>query len=560
MLAWVATFVGLRTGVRLSASNEYYAVRNDRNRSVDYMGQSMWSDLKLLNLPSELPELSHREFQATCAPRPENRVFCSRTLNMRSIKCLCYDMDYTIVNYNWRKWEELAYECTKSVLAGFGFPVDDLKFDDPDLVCRGLVIDSELGNFLKIDRHGYVRRAMHGSTRLSESQIDSVYGRMMIDLRHSRFSFLNTLFSVSEGVLYSQLVQKLDSGALFRDAVEPFDPSKVTSYATLYRAVSKALSRAHTHSSSSLKAKVLEDPSQFATREPEKLRAMLSDQRRAGKKIALITNSDWSYTNTMMEYVVDGQWRDYFDVVFASARKPSFFTPDRLPCYEILEDDRGAPLLKETMEPRLNGVYCGGSARLVEKLFDVSADELLYVGDHVFVDVNSVKASMRWRTALVVQELEPEIAAFRAEHLEKTRLDALFKRKDEVSARLNHLRCLLARYDNGDDDVIHDPAKATACRQHIAAHLSSIRALDAQIAPRVRHDGAAFNRHWGFMSRAGGDKSHLQRQIEKYADIYTASVTNLHDYTPYHYWRASAQALAHEPSDDDYSDEDDRYC
>ena len=35
----------------------------------------------------------------------------------------------------------------RSVLAGFGFPVDDLKFDDPDLVCRGLVIDSELGNF-----------------------------------------------------------------------------------------------------------------------------------------------------------------------------------------------------------------------------------------------------------------------------------------------------------------------------------------------------------------------------------------------------------------------------
>ena len=143
----------------------------------------------------------------------------------------------------------MAYECTKDVLAQLGFPVADLTFDDPDLACRGLVIDTERGNFLKIDRHGFVRRAMHGSVRLNASEIDVLYGRSQISLRDRRFSFLNTLFSVSEGVLYSQLVSKLDSGALVRDSSPPFDASRVAKYADLHRAVTKALSRAHGGSS-----------------------------------------------------------------------------------------------------------------------------------------------------------------------------------------------------------------------------------------------------------------------------------------------------------------------
>lgn len=48
---------------------------------------------------------------------------------------------------------------------------------------------------------------------------------------------------------------------------------------------------------------------------------------------------------------------------------------------------------------------------MVERLFHCEKDELLYIGDHIYTDVNMVKATMRWRTALVVQELEAEVAA-----------------------------------------------------------------------------------------------------------------------------------------------------
>ncbi|KAG5393104.1 hypothetical protein IGI04_023067 [Brassica rapa subsp. trilocularis] len=46
--------------------------------------------------------------------------------------------------------------------------------------------------------------------------------------------------------------------------------------------------------------------------------------------------------------------------------------------------------------------------------------------------------------------------------------------------------------------------------------------LDDKIGLMLESDGELFNRRWGFFSRAGlWDKSHLMRQIEKYADIYT---------------------------------------
>ncbi|MBL8738804.1 MAG: hypothetical protein JNL12_20410, partial [Planctomycetes bacterium] len=37
-------------------------------------------------------------------PPPERAVFCNRTLNMRSIKAVGFDMDYTLVHYDVQAW------------------------------------------------------------------------------------------------------------------------------------------------------------------------------------------------------------------------------------------------------------------------------------------------------------------------------------------------------------------------------------------------------------------------------------------------------------------------
>jgi len=90
-------------------------------------------------------------------------------------------------------------------LAKKGYPVEGLKLD-PDLVIRGLVLDKELGNVLKVDRFGIVRRAMHGTRLMDPAAIRSTYGLETINPRHEeRWYFLNTLFSISAANLYLQV-------------------------------------------------------------------------------------------------------------------------------------------------------------------------------------------------------------------------------------------------------------------------------------------------------------------------------------------------------------------
>ena len=70
--------------------------------------------------------------------------------------------------------------------------------------------------------------------------------------------------------------------------------------------------------------------------------------------------------------------------------------------------------------------------------------------------------------------------------------------------------------------------------------------VEAEITRLQWDDGSHVNRHWGYLTRAGhDDKSHIARQIEKYADVYCAKVTNLDAYTPFHHFRAAPVDLAH---------------
>ena len=88
-------------------------------------------------------------------PKPaSNRgIYVNRTLNLRSIRAIGYDMDYTLVHYRVAEWEERAFVHAQSRLAAEGWPVDDLVFD-PTGVIRGIAIDLEWGNLVKETRFG----------------------------------------------------------------------------------------------------------------------------------------------------------------------------------------------------------------------------------------------------------------------------------------------------------------------------------------------------------------------------------------------------------------------
>jgi 5'-nucleotidase len=170
--------------------------------------------------------------------KKERNVFCNRTLNLRSIRAIGYDMDYTLVHYHVKDWEERAYQHLKSELLKKGWPVTKLEFN-PEEVQRGLIIDTELGNILKVNRFGFIKKGRHGTQPMDFDTHRSLYSRTIVDLAEKRWVFLNTLFSLSEGCMYAQLIDLLDQNQIPRPVGQSFG------YKELYEVVRKTLEAAH---------------------------------------------------------------------------------------------------------------------------------------------------------------------------------------------------------------------------------------------------------------------------------------------------------------------------
>ena len=465
---------------------------------------------------------------------PGRGVFCNRTLNLRSVRAIGYDMDYTLVDYRVDAFERMVYAQARDRLASEGWPVGGFEFDG-QMVTRGLVIDTELGNLVKANRFGFVKRAMHGTRMLDFAEQREAYGQVLVDLSDSRWVFLNTLFSLSEGCLFAQAVDLLDRGALPR----PFD------YSSLYRHVRAGVDAQHMEGH--LKAEIAAAPERYVVQDPEAALALL-DQKAAGKKLLLITNSEWSFTAKMMAHTYDRHlptgmtWRHLFDLVIAAARKPAFFT-EQGPFFEVVDE---AGLLRPMAGPlRIGGIYLGGSAAQVEKDLGISGDEILYVGDHMFGDVHVSKRTLRWRTALVLRELEAEVSALEAYRPTELRLMSLMREKEALEARLSRARLALQRLHTGYGPATRIDAATLEARVYDLR--GQLLALDAEIGPLAQAGGELTNARWGLLTRAGNDKSHLIRQIERYADIYTSRVSNFLHATPFAYFRSPRGSLPHDP-------------
>lgn len=465
---------------------------------------------------------------------PSRGLFCNRTLNLRGIRAIGYDMDYTLVHYHMREWEHRAYGFIQEGLLDKGWPVEDLSFD-AELVIRGLVLDVELGNVVKANRFGYVKCAFHGTEPLDFETQRNTYQRTLVDLGEDRWHFLNTLFSVSSACMYMQLVDLLDADVL-RGSM---------GYADLWDEVQQTLDEAHMEGR--LKAEIVRHPERFVDLDPE-MPITLLDQKRAGKKLLLITNSEWDYARPMLEYAFNDflpegmTWRNLFDLTIVGARKPDFFSV-RMPAFRVESKDG---LLREQKSGPLEegSVYVGGNAPLVEESLGLRGEEILYVGDHLFVDVNVSKQVLRWRTALVVRELEREIEAFRGFADEQARLSELMEKKEHLEAEFSAKRLQRQRLRDGYGGP--DGQDVETLEEQMSELRSRLSALDERIAPLAKASSQLVNDNWGPLMRTGKDKSLFARQVERYADVYTGRVSNFLHHTPFTYLRSHRGSLPHD--------------
>ncbi len=447
-------------------------------------------------------------------PYPE-RVFCNRNLRMDRIHHIGFDMDYTLAIYE-VAMEELQAEMVLERLADrYGYPdaIRAIRYR-LDFGIRGLSVDIAHGNIFKMNAHRFVGRTMHGDTPLTREARRALYRNRRLSPGDPNIVMVDTLFSLPELCLYSQLVALLD-----RDAGDTRPD-----YARLWRDLRNAMDELHRDGS--LKARITADIGRYIRRVPD-LADTLHAFAAAGKKLFIITNSEPAYTDAVMRHLLDGarpdypSWRDYFDLIVTSARKPLFFNCDD-PFLEVLPDlSVGGPV---DALPR--GVMVAqGNHQALARMAGIIGDDVLYVGDHLYGDIMRSKRSTSWRTAMIVPEMGRELARIKALG---PRLDEL-ERIEQVTSQLELDRASQTANGRGAD-LISEQIDALSAR---------FKALEATLSDE-------FNRNWGPIFRDRSELSAFGEQIEDYACVYTGCVSNFRHYSPNFYFRSPRDRMAHE--------------
>ena len=449
-------------------------------------------------------------------------VYVNRILNMKKIKAIGFDMDYTLVRYNTENFERLTYSLVKQNLVKvLGYPKEvlDLEFDF-HLVQQGLVIDKLRGNLLHVSRFGKVKKSQHGLSALPFEDQNEAYSNRVIDLSDESFQSLDTAFSVSNGILYAQLVDLKEKGFA------------VPRYDLLADHIKEAIDICH--SDGSLKSQVKENIGDYIIQD-EKLVSQLEMYKKCGKKLIIITNSEFYYCKDLLEYAIDPflkehkSWKDLFEITITLSSKPRFFHVKN----HFLRIDPETALMTNHEGPITPGVYQGGNAGKLQEDLGLKGSEILYLGDHIYGDVLSLKKTFGWRTALVVEPLEEEIRAIKKSDPTQKRIDTYMQEKEVFEDSLDKLEMSKYRGESYDKD-------------EVGRIYSKIEKINSAISKELEDYKKCFNPHWGELMRAGQEESRFADQIEKYACVYMGRVSDLLDHSPRTYFRPIKRVLPHE--------------
>ncbi len=494
-----------------------------------------YDDPELLSLLSR-PHAGQRD-----VPRAR-QIFVNRNLRMDKIEVVGFDMDYTLAIYQLRHLEELAFGLTLArMVSQLGYPpaVGALRYD-PDFVIRGLVMDKLTGNIFKMDRHNHCGRCYHGLRPLAYEELKRLYRDEKIHLSLPRFAWIDTLFALPEACLFAGVVELLEGRGARVD------------YGKLYDDIRESIDTVHRDGT--LKELVKRDLPRYLVQDLE-LGPALHKLRSGGKKLFLLTNSLADYTEAVMSHILDGvlpeypSWRNYFDVVITGAGKPGFFA-ERRPLYEVGPDLTRGDEARSLERGRL---YEGGDLPTFEKLMGIGGDRVLYVGDHIYGDILRTKRSSLWRTCMVVQEVEPELAWLEKNGaaLEETaRLEELRARMDDELAihksGLNALERRLEREPLPPATREELELERRRLKHEMERLRHGLRDANQRVEELQRRVEEGYNRYWGLTFKEGNENSRFGEQIEDYACIYTSRVSNLLFYSPMQYFRSLRAAMPHE--------------
>jgi HAD superfamily 5'-nucleotidase-like hydrolase len=466
---------------------------------------------------------------------PMYQVYCNRTLNMKGIRAVGFDMDYTLALYKPETFETLAYKETLKKLVSLGYPTEILswKFNWNEMI-RGLAIDKQRGNVIKMDRHRYVKKAFHGFQELHRDVRNGIYNsEPKLTYEEPDFSMVDTLFTLADAYLFSQLVQlgELKPGCIQKPFFE------------VYKDVRNAIDLCHRDGS--IKKKVAENPEQYIQKDPHFMETLMR-LKDSGRKLFIATNSLWDYTNVVMNYlfhnnsqVLNHSWLDMFDIVITGCAKPSFFMSSN-PLFEV---DLNSGLLRNTEGILPNAkVFHGGNVQHLHTMLKIkNGADVLYIGDHIYGDILRSKKDLGWRTMLVITELEKEVSDLAQFANEHKNFEELLGAKDTIDEEIQRVKVLIKQLKNSQTPEI------------LAQHEETLKNLEEKrlktkemLQLKLKNYHEKFHPVWGELMKTGYQNSRFAAQVENYACLYTSKFTNLRHYSPNRTFRSTRDYMPHD--------------
>jgi hypothetical protein len=173
-----------------------------------------------------------------------------------------------------------------------------------------------------------------------------------------------------------------------------------------------------------------------------------------------------------VQVVFDQAWRPFF---LERADKPGFFSEQR-PLYRVIDEQQGL-LLPQRGELEPGGVYFRGDAAQVSSTW---ACPRMRSSSRTTSTPTCVSKALRWRTALILRELEPEIEALEAFRPTEDALRALMTEKEDLERTLARTRLARQRarhrYARAGPEAAESEAEITRLQEALVA-------LDDRIGP-----------------------------------------------------------------------------
>lgn len=439
-------------------------------------------------------------------------IFANEETNLNNIDVYGYDYDYTLAAYKQSTVEQMIHSLAKKTLVqDFRYPEVMLDFEyDPDLTIRGLHYDVTKGLLLKVDSFLQIQTdaVFRGRRKLSVDEVLRTYkGKQLTNEEVEIQSTSSGMVQLVDNFAKPVMNLLLDVIHWFVESGIDYEPESI------YQDVKECIDRAHPL----FHLAAASDPTIILEKDP-KLKPMLERLRQSGKQVFVVTNSPFEIVNAGMQFMLGEDWRELFDVVIVSAKKPSFFSAQNRH-FRVLSPKSNRLKWKKVNALERGSIYSGGNYEMLEKMTDWQSDRVLYFGDHPYADLAHLSMFHGWRTCAIIQEIETEI--------EKGNLPSAKK-------RVNWSTMLQSLIERNQDYAVD-----AECKLILDDWKDELR--------RVRVDMKEnYNHNFGSVFRSNRNPTYFSRRLFRMADIYTSSVTNFSNYSLNHTFYPRRGVLPHE--------------